>query len=192
MGDGGFGPPKSVTTDLQSAPFGRSGIPPNYGAGSNFFDDYVDYLNELATENHEELTFDKYDTDENLWNWYNSFDSDPLPHFIETIRDRIEDRDYTVVENDNYYYFGKYSSWGQDFGFYIEKEGTIQEFIDKIYDYYNDYDVSEAAYIWLDEFGHGKNGAPYDMIDVYKDMEECESFIIDLYELLTEWHSEKY
>ena len=33
VGDGGFGPPKSVTTDLQSAPFGRSGIPPNYGAG---------------------------------------------------------------------------------------------------------------------------------------------------------------
>ena len=28
MGEGGFGPPKSVTTDLQSAPFGRSGIPP--------------------------------------------------------------------------------------------------------------------------------------------------------------------
>ena len=32
VGDGGFGPPKSVTTDLQSAPFGRSGNPP-YGAG---------------------------------------------------------------------------------------------------------------------------------------------------------------
>ena len=32
VGEGGFGPPKSVTTDLQSAPFGRSGIPP-YGAG---------------------------------------------------------------------------------------------------------------------------------------------------------------
>ncbi len=32
MGEGGFGPPKSVTTDLQSAPFGRSGIPP-YEAG---------------------------------------------------------------------------------------------------------------------------------------------------------------
>ena len=31
MGEGGFGPPKSVTTDLQSAPFGRSGIPP-YGS----------------------------------------------------------------------------------------------------------------------------------------------------------------
>ena len=31
VGDGGFGPPKSVTTDLQSAPFGRSGNPPYIG-----------------------------------------------------------------------------------------------------------------------------------------------------------------
>ncbi len=28
VGEGGFEPPKSLTTDLQSAPFGRSGIPP--------------------------------------------------------------------------------------------------------------------------------------------------------------------
>ena len=28
VGAGGFGPPKSVTTDLQSAPFGRSGTLP--------------------------------------------------------------------------------------------------------------------------------------------------------------------
>ena len=32
VGAGGFGPPKSETTDLQSAPFGRSGTLP-YGAG---------------------------------------------------------------------------------------------------------------------------------------------------------------
>ena len=31
LGEGGFEPPKSVTTDLQSAPFGRSGIPPGAG-----------------------------------------------------------------------------------------------------------------------------------------------------------------
>ncbi len=30
VGEAGFGPAKSVTTDLQSAPFGRSGIPPYY------------------------------------------------------------------------------------------------------------------------------------------------------------------
>ena len=28
VGEGGFEPPKSKTTDLQSAPFDRSGIPP--------------------------------------------------------------------------------------------------------------------------------------------------------------------
>ena len=28
VGEGGFGPPKSKTTDLQSAPFGRSGTLP--------------------------------------------------------------------------------------------------------------------------------------------------------------------
>ena len=34
MGEGGFEPPKSLTTDLQSAPFGHSGIPPyTIGAG---------------------------------------------------------------------------------------------------------------------------------------------------------------
>ena len=31
--EGGFEPPKSLTTDLQSAPFGRLGTPPYYGAG---------------------------------------------------------------------------------------------------------------------------------------------------------------
>ena len=29
VGEGEFEPPKSLTTDLQSAPFGHSGIPPN-------------------------------------------------------------------------------------------------------------------------------------------------------------------
>ena len=30
VGEGGFEPPKSLTTDLQSAPFGHSGTPPKY------------------------------------------------------------------------------------------------------------------------------------------------------------------
>ena len=31
VGEDGFGPSKSLTTDLQSAPFGHSGIPPGAG-----------------------------------------------------------------------------------------------------------------------------------------------------------------
>ena len=33
VGDGGFEPPKSLTTDLQSAPFGHLGNPPHFGVG---------------------------------------------------------------------------------------------------------------------------------------------------------------
>ena len=35
MGEDGFEPSKSVTTDLQSAPFGRSGILPDGAGGRN-------------------------------------------------------------------------------------------------------------------------------------------------------------
>ena len=34
MGEGGFEPPKAVPADLQSVPFGHSGIPPGAGEGS--------------------------------------------------------------------------------------------------------------------------------------------------------------
>lgn len=35
----------------------------------------------------------------------------------------------------------------------------------------NYFDISEEAYLWLDSSGHGTNGAPYDMRDVYEDFE---------------------
>lgn len=37
----------------------------------------------------------------------------------------------------------------------------------------DNWDTSEQTYAWLDNFGHGTNGAPYDMKDVYEDMEWC-------------------
>ena len=36
----------------------------------------------------------------------------------------------------------------------------------------DNYDVSYETYIWLDNEGHGTNGAPYDMLECYKDSEE--------------------
>lgn len=48
-----------------------------------FFTGYVDYLCELEKENGEDLDiwdfFAKYDTIDNLWDWYCCFDEDPLP-----------------------------------------------------------------------------------------------------------------
>ena len=67
----------------------------------------------------------------------------------------------------------KYSPAGQDFNICIDTENDADYFLQNLYDYINDFDISYEAYIWLDHTGHGKNGAPYEMIDVYKDMEAC-------------------
>ena len=90
-------------------------------------------------------------------------------------------------EDENCYRFGKYSSAGQDFSFTIDTEDDMGSFLRNIFSYYQSFDVSEEAYFWLDDTGHGKNGAPYDMRDVYEDMEECEGFINELYEIVREF-----
>lgn len=100
--------------------------------------------------------------------------------------EKIEEHDFSVCESESDYYFGKYSSEGQDFGFYISKQDSLDEYAHEIYAYYENYDPSEEASLWLDSSGHGKNGAPYRMIDVYNDMVECEGFIYELYEILLE------
>lgn len=88
------------------------------------------------------------------------------------------DGDYTFV-------FQKYSPAGQNFYFEADMEdNNIQYLLDNIYEYYSNYDCSEEAYLWLDNTGHGRNGAPYDMKDVYEDMQVCKQSILDLYNIL--------
>ena len=101
---------------------------------------------------------------------------------------KIKNIGFFVEEYENEYYFSKYSPAGQNFHFYIDKTEieTVEELANAVYKYYENYDCSEEAYIWLDNTGHGKNGAPYDMKDLYEDMEACEQYILDLYEILKE------
>ena len=78
--------------------------------------------------------------------------------------------------------FAKTSSYGQDFNFGIsvDKDSSMFGIWRELQSYQNNFDVSAEAYLWLDESGHGKNGAPFEMIDVYKDMEECKGFVTEL------------
>ena len=78
--------------------------------------------------------------------------------------------------------FAKTSSYGQDFNFEIsvDKDASMFGIWRKLESYQNNFDVSSEAYLWLDERGHGKNGAPFEMIDVYNDMEECKGFVTEL------------
>lgn len=100
------------------------------------------------------------------------------------LRQKIEEADFKITETDLDIEFQKYSPEGQDFSFTIDKLGTLEDLADSIYDYYECYDPSEEAYIWLDSSGHGKNGAPYDMKDVYEDMVACKEMVLELYEIV--------
>ena len=90
--------------------------------------------------------------------------------------------DWSISDYGDEITFSKYSDYGQDFSFTIESNNLVRN----LGNYIGDFDVSEEAYQWLDDSGHGKNGAPYDMIDVYKDMEDCKEM---MQELLDAWEN---
>ena len=99
------------------------------------------------------------------------------------LMEAIENAEWAMTEDERYYTFEIYSPAGQDFIFDIDKNEAVnlETLSSEIYGYYNCFDVDEATYIWLDESGHGRNGAPYNMEDVLKDMKWCENKIYELF-----------
>lgn len=82
--------------------------------------------------------------------------------------------------------FSQYTNAGQDFYFEVElKNYNIEDFIKNLGDYYESYDPDAEAYLWLGPDGHGKNGAPYRMVDVLKDMKQAEAMVSDLFDAFT-------
>lgn len=112
---------------------------------------------------------------------------------INRMIERAEELGWTVTDEgdsqytdgDNQYMFSKHSPGGQDFSITIEGEDA-EDIVDNIYGAYIDFDVSYETYMWLDDTGHGRNGSPYDMRDLYDDMEACEQMILELYSELVE------
>lgn len=105
---------------------------------------------------------------------------------IKRLIEKVESLGWTVTdEGDNQYLFSKFSPAGQDFNTYVEGENA-EEIIANLYERYENYDVSEETYLWLDDTGHGTNGAPYEMEDLLNDMKACEQMMLDLYEELSE------
>ena len=87
-----------------------------------------------------------------------------------------------------YFLFSKFSPLGKDFNVEItvdddqEDEDFVYENVcNAVYDFWDCYDVCEETYLCLDETGHGRNGAPRDMKDLYEDMQACEDMIHDLW-----------
>lgn len=66
----------------------------------------------------------------------------------------------------------------------IPADATISEALntiaEAIWEEADSTDISYTTYIWLDNMGHGQNGAPYDMKECYEDMEWCVNHAKDL------------
>ena len=115
---------------------------------------------------------------------------------LQAMRDRIveiaEENGWKVdVESndgdDFSYEFSKYSPACQDFSFEAKmKNNNVYALLNDIKDYYDYYDCSYQTYLRLDNTGHGTNGTPYDMKDVYEDMEACKEMTFDLWKSLSE------
>jgi len=100
----------------------------------------------------------------------------------------IEKADFVIeYEDETIIGFSKYSSAGQDFHFCIDTENSLDYFLMNILSYYQDFDVSYEASLWIGADGHGINGAPYDIKDIYEDMEECQEFIMELYRIVDKY-----
>lgn len=100
-----------------------------------------------------------------------------------------ETLNWSVTQQDTVLEFETYTNYGQDCLMYIDI-GNFDEMCDRVYGAYSDFDVSEETYHWLDDTGHGTNGAPYEMIDVYHDMEEYQDKILELWRALYERREE--
>lgn len=84
-------------------------------------------------------------------------------------------------EQNTLFVFGKFSPGGRDFSFEVEmKCANINSLIENVDNYYEDFDVDYETYIWLDQWGHGKNGAPYRLRAVLQDSESIEKMIEEL------------
>ena len=104
---------------------------------------------------------------------------------IKELIEKAEGLNWTVNNiGENEYEFQKYSPAGQDFNMYITGESD-EEIIGNIYKYHENFDISEETSLWIDETGHGTNGAPYHIQDLVDDMTACKEMIMELYNELT-------
>ena len=105
-------------------------------------------------------------------------------YYMNAVIAIAESLDWNIDIDDDYVTFQKYSPEGQGFNMTISIEEKFIDFCQNIYTYYDEYDPSQEAYYWLDSTGHGTNGAPYNMRDVYDDMEACQDMIYKLWQVL--------
>lgn len=170
---------------------------------------YGDSWDELFGDGHNEgLFYQLYSTETGERIGYGSLDPDSPREEIEEfeknkeddskkdwktlVKEIANDLGWTLIIEDNDFMFERYTKYGQNIGFMV-KADNIKTLYDEVSNYYSNFDVSYETYLWLDERGHGKNGAPHDMSDVYNDIQGYDRKVKmlrdDLERFLIMWYS---
>lgn len=85
--------------------------------------------------------------------------------------------------------FSIFTSAGQDLNVEIEMDKRdVSTLVTNLENHYESFDPEAETMLWLDQDGHGKNGAPYHMKDVLADMEEAEKKIYELYKAVEKYY----
>lgn len=82
-------------------------------------------------------------------------------------------------EGDKVVEFSNYTPFGQDITFELNYN-LLKDIPRLVKVHYENFDPSQETYYWIGEDGHGKNGAPDTMGEVYDDMVKAEDMIGDL------------
>lgn len=104
----------------------------------------------------------------------------------EDLKAKLEEIGWSAYEDEKDIDFSTCSAFGGDIDIVIDKGKNLIDLAHNIYEYWDNYDVSYEASLWIGEDGHGKNGAPYDLKDIYEDMEGVKNMINNLYNVINE------
>jgi hypothetical protein len=98
---------------------------------------------------------------------------------VKKVIEVAENLGWSVTEENGEFSFQQFSPAGQDFTIEFTVE-SLEDLSKELTETYEAFDCSSETYLWLDKDGHGTNGAPYDMKDLYEDMQACEEMLREL------------
>lgn len=104
----------------------------------------------------------------------------------EDLKAKLDEICWSAYENEKDIDFSTCTAFGGDIDIVIDKGKNLIDLAHNIYEYWNNYDVSYETSFWIGEDGHGINGAPYDLKNIYENFEKVKSMINDLYNVINE------
>lgn len=88
-----------------------------------------------------------------------------------------ENLGWSISQDDREIKLQKSIGSGHDFSFSVSKGF---DFYRQVEGYYCGFDPDKETMLWVDAYGHGKNGAPYRLRDIIYDMEKVEEELWEL------------